>query len=451
MRCITVMVVLVGLGVCGGCGSVVSRDDFLRGGDALPAFKLQPVGLQHLTAQVRGETMPATPPVTRALTTGGPAVSIQYVPEVHALSKGTGIALENDPVLLKLTEALKPEQDGGPRKVRISLWEFKNFTEKVARGLGSFDSSEQLLADVDASLVQAGGSGGDAKVAGFKSTANVRLSAMLAAYLKEYLRGKFVDRAGNELPKPKLGKTIGNDTIVGFETVILEACFDYAYLTPALYEEGDMEYEEAYVGPLNADLGVGVTPPAGGATTYKVKLDGADAVFVRLFKQTGKPKIFNKEKKKPTFVKVRADLIAPLSTDSHKGVTALERETIDFISDLSSQGSQQLSGLIARLFGGIHVGFGILGKVSVGDNDTIAKSVETFTEVSSRRYLEARAFDAFDKFVYSEVPDANGKVVDVRLEPADRVANKNAGIDEKQGDALILLLRVQLKLHGLLS
>lgn len=361
------------------------------------------------------------------------------------------MTLENDPVLIKLIESIEPVAPGEPsRKRTISALELKNFADKVIRGLGSYDSSEDMLAEVDAVLAEDPSLNVGSHFAAFSSGTKVSLKAILAAYLKEYLSGKFVDRAGNELPKPKLGKTIGNDTITGFETVLLEAVFDYAFLTPAIYTEGDMAYEETYVGPLNQDADVQVTPVNGAPVAYKVKLSGGDRYFVQVYKEKGKPKIFNKEKKQPTFVKVLPRLILPLSTDSHKGVTELELETIGFVSDLSSQGSQQLSGLITRLFGGVHIGFGILGKISIGDNDTVAKAIEAFAEVSSRRYLEAKGYDTFSRFVYSETKH-NGKITDVYLAETDKKSNSDAGIDVKTGDALILALRVQLKLHGVLG
>jgi hypothetical protein len=308
-----------------------------------------------------------------------------------------------------------------------------------------------MLAEIDRALTADASRVDAGDVAAFSAGSQVRLTTILAAYLKEYLSGKFVDRAGNEIPKPKLGKTVGNDVIIGFETVLLEACFDYAYLTPALYVEGDMEYDEAYVGPLNADVDVVVTPDGGAAAKHKVRLGGNDRYFVQVFTEKGKPRVFNKEKKRPTFVKVLPTLVAAVSTNSQTGVTALEREAIDFACNLGSLGSQQLSGLITRLFGGIDIGFVILGKVSVGDNDTVAKAVETFAEVTTRRYLEARGYDTFDRFIYTEHKTSTGKVDDVYLTDHDRDENGKRNIKKAKADALILILRVQLKLHGLLG
>lgn len=435
--------------LCGGCASITTREDFLRGGEALPEFRQMPKGLALLSDQVHGRTPPSQVMTASVATRTGP-VSVTYASEKSSFAVGR-MALVNDPVLVKLIESIEPPPVGeSPRKRTISALELKDFAGKVIRGLGSYDSSADMLAEVDAVLAADTTLDTGPQIAGFSSGTSVSLKAILAAYLKEYLSGKFVDRAGNELPKPKLGKTIGNDTITGFETVLFEAVFDYAYLTPALYTEGDMVYQETYVGPLNQDADVQVTPPGAAGTTYKVKLSGQDRYFVQLYTEKGKPKIFNKEKKQPTFVKVLPKLVLPLSTDSHQGVTALERETVEFVSDLSSQGSQQLSGLITRLFGGIHIGFGILGKISVGDNDTVAKAVETFAEVASRRYLQAKGYDTFSRFVYTETK-SNNKITDVSLTENDKKANEQVGIDRKTGDALILTLRVQLKLHGVLG
>lgn len=446
---ISTCLLLYTITTCCGCAWISSQDDFLRGGGALAEFRGEPPGLIRLAAQLHGQPPPASAPSTKLLETDSGDVTVNYVNEA-SFSTVKRLALDRDPVLIKLTEALKPAVGASPKKVAISVWELKDFAGKLVRGLGSYDSNEQMLAEVDQTLAEDTSLNIDRDISGFSVGNAISLKTVLAAYLKDYLSGKFVDRAGNELAKPKISKTIGNDTITGFETVILEAIFDFVYLTPALYAEGDMEYEETYVGPLNQDVGVIVTPSAGAASPYKIKLEGSDRYFVQLYKEKGKPKVYNKEKKKPTFVKVFPKLIAQLSKNSHKGVTALERETIDFVCNLSSQGSQQLSGLITRLFGGIHLGFGILGKISVGDNDTVAKAVETFAEVSSRRYLEAKGYDTFNRFVYTEKMKGT-KIVDVFLTEDDKNTNESHGIDRKKGDALILMLRVQLKLHGLLG
>ncbi len=445
---IRINLVLCAVAACCGCASITSQDDFLRGGASFAEFQQEPPGLIHLSSQLLGQTPSRSAPSTGVLETDSGAITVNYQHEAN-FSAIRGMALERDPVLIKLTEALKPGA-ASPRKVSISVWELKDFARKLVHGLGSYDSDEQMLAEVNQTLAEDASLDLDRHISGFSTGVTISLKTVLAAYLKDYLSGKFVDRAGNELAKPKISKTIGNDTITGFETVILEAIFDFVYLTPALYTEGDMEYNETYVGPLNEDVGVVVTPASGAASPYKVKIDGRDRYFVQLYKEKGKPKIYNKEKKQPTFVKVFPKLIAQLSTSSQKGVTALERETIDFVCSLSSQGSQQLSGLITRLFGGIHLGFGILGKISIGDNDTVAKAVETFAEVSSRRYLEAKGYDTFNRFVYTEKMRGT-KIVDVVLTEDDKNTNEGRGIDRKKGDALILILRVQLKLHGLLG
>lgn len=436
----------------GGCARITTREDFMRGGESLAGFETTPVGVVNLDAQVRGKATPHPVNVLRATGTGG-SVTVNYLAETSALANTAGISLEDDPVLLKLTKAMTTDADGQPQKVTISAWEVKDFAAKVVRGLGAFDSTEAMLAEIDRSLTVDTARPAVGNVSAFTAGTGASLKTILAAYLKEYLSGRFVDRDGNELPKPKLGKTIGNDVIVGFETVLLEAIFDYAYLTPALYTEGEMEYEPRWVGPLDAKQHVTVTPtqPAGPGASYDVAIAASQKYFVQLYVEAGRPRVFNKEKKRPTFIKVLPTLVAQISTDPQSGVTALERDAIEFVGNLNALGSQQLSGLITRLFGGIHVGFVLFGKVSIGDNDTVAKAVETLAEVCSRRYLDAAGYDTFNRFIYHEHTDSAGKVTDVYLTDVDRQKNESKKISRKKGDALILLLNVQLKLHGLLG
>lgn len=70
----------------------------------------------------------------------------------------------------------------------------------------------------------------------------------LRHYLRKYADGSFVDRTGGKMAKPQLGANIGNDTITGLTTVVLEAIFDYAFETPiAIKTTTKTVKEEAWI------------------------------------------------------------------------------------------------------------------------------------------------------------------------------------------------------------
>ncbi len=63
--------------------------------------------------------------------------------------------------------------------------------------------------------------------------------------------------------------------------------------------------------------------------------------------------------------------------------------------------------MIVRTFGGIDIGFVIVGRVSVGDNDTLAKIVETIVGVTVQRGSEM-----FTSHVLYDVTYVKGSPID---------------------------------------
>jgi len=171
-------------------------------------------------------------------------------------------------------------------------------------------------------------------------------SGTLIEYFEEYFNGEFVDRFGTQLPKPAISRTINNQFIAGALTVVLEYIFDTTIDTP-VWKSGNMYY------------------PGGFA-------------------------------KQPTAAKwKRAEEIVLLpKSDSQKcGVTELKARAISYLSHQAANRAALLSGLIGESFGGVEVGIGVLGKFSLGDNQTLQTIAKTTLSVAAMRAAEKGAYE----------------------------------------------------------
>jgi hypothetical protein len=259
----------------------------------------------------------------------------------------------------------------------------------------------------------------------------VTLDAITAAYLQAYVEGKFVDRTGTTISKPVIENQIGNDTLVGFETVILSAIFDYATMTPVLY---DASKQSSTTQSTTADRLASSTPAASGS-------DGTNST--------------SGATPKPTFAVLFPDLYQPLLQDiafggnkARDGITASENGLITFLSGIGSEQSKQLSNLIVKSLGGVNAGpVFVLGKISVGDNETISKAVSTFCSVFVGDVVATLNYDFFSQFRYSV--DANGRFT---ISDADDQNNESRlYINRTQGQVVADALQYQSLLIDLFS
>lgn len=171
-------------------------------------------------------------------------------------------------------------------------------------------------------------------------------SGTLIEYFEEYFNGDFVDRFGTQLPKPAISRTINNQFIAGALTVVLEYIFDTTVDTP-VWKSGNMYYP-------------------GGFT------------------------------KQPTAAKWKRAEEAPLLSkdDSQKcGVTELKARAISYLSHQAANRAVLLSGLLGESFGGIEIGIGVLGKFSLGDNQTLQTIAKTTLSVAAMRAAEKGAYE----------------------------------------------------------
>lgn len=192
-------------------------------------------------------------------------------------------------------------------------------------------------------------------------------------YFAAYYQGNFVDRTGGKLTKPDLGKKISNETITSAVTVGLESIYDFAVLAgstepadkaikaPIIYTEPD---------PMHPD------PAKESWQTADHNMPSLAILTQKILKQD-----YKKNGLKPWPYVVEIQLTDP----NNVGITASKLKLSRYVSGIAGDGAGSLSGLISRTFGGIHIGFVLLGKVSVGDNDTLSKLIETIVESVARR------------------------------------------------------------------
>ena len=245
------------------------------------------------------------------------------------------------------------------------------------------------------------------------ATVKVSLDAITIAYLEAYLQGKYRDRKGTLVSQPDISKKLGSDTVTAFESVLLDAIFDYATMTPVLYDPSKTGGPATQPGAAtrNADAG-------GGGNTKQ-----QDAL--------------------PTFVVLFPDLHQPLVTDPHDGITADEQSLMEFLSGIGGEQTKHLSNALIRLFGGASA----VAKLSVGDNDTVSKVVSTFCQEFIERTSDALSYDFFARFHYTVI-DGEYSLKD----PDDYDFNeKNLRISRSVSDAVLVAIKNQQLLTQLLG
>jgi hypothetical protein len=330
----------------------------------------------------------------RRLGTSARVVRINYIDGDSPLDP----QLAQDPSVKRFLEASRQTLSRtGERQGKLNAVDAAGMARKLARSISHIQSDEERRARMAQSLDGIR----DAKATSTSNeevTIPVALDAIAIAYMQAYIEGNFVARNGTTISQPEISMKIGNDTITAFETVLLEAVFDYATMTPVIDE-------------------------------------GKDSA----------------EKKTPTFVVLFPALYEKISADSAKqGITETELSLIAFLSGIGAEQSKHLSALIMRAFGGADISFIIGAKFSFGDNETLSKVVSIFCEAFVRCVVDTLNYDFFEQFRYS-VSETDGKK-EFYISDADAKANRAAlKIDEKASLAVAKLLQYQDVLIDLLK
>jgi hypothetical protein len=200
--------------------------------------------------------------------------------------------------------------------------ETKDFAEKL------FDLQLKPAADLTNSSVNE--SGLSAKEVEFLKI-HPPLDKTFVAYFEAYYNGEFIDRMGTLLDKPQIPSTVPDSEIVAAETVLLEFLIDAIDPSPVM---GD-----AATGSVNAN------------TTFYP----------------------GNSKNEPTAYLTGVANYIQIPTDSNAcGITTTNAWVLKDLANGASGQAATVGGLVANTPGGISLGLGVLGKISIGDNQTLS-------------------------------------------------------------------------------
>lgn len=318
-------------------------------------------GVQNLAAQVLGITSK-----TRA--DKFQVASVRYEQDE---TEPVPRRLARNPVVKKLVGSQVSET-----KVSFSPGELKRFASEF------FDTMEDPYDEEQTKLL-------------VRAERNGRLAFgnLVTAYFMAYQKGSFVLRDGTALGKPKatvklaegrISGSVDNDTLVGLLTVFSEALYDYGLATPVYYQakQGDVTFKEEFK-----------------------ETSAGSGEYLKFYKKQNPQveKDFLVGGKTPTaaaFLEVRplVDTYAGKSPAGTRDLTVKELGFVRFCSSLAADRSKELSGLIIRSLGSVDAGMFVFGSFSIGNNETLAKVVETMLASASGRLTEHGLVKAFGRY-----------------------------------------------------
>jgi hypothetical protein len=183
------------------------------------------------------------------------------------------------------------------------------------------------------------------------------------AYFTAFYKGNFVDRMGTKVSPPTVSTTITDAEITNAEIVLLEFLIDAIDPTPVFG---------------NKDL-TGVTTIPTGITFYPGASTTAPTVFTTTFATN--PKIYV--------------YIPTPPTSGANNLCGITTGNVWVLKDLASGAGDEagaVGGLVANTVGGISLGLGVVGKISIGDNQTLSVLVKTAASRIAMRATLASAY-----------------------------------------------------------
>lgn len=185
-----------------------------------------------------------------------------------------------------------------------------------------------------------------------------------AQYLIAYYKGEFYDRFGKSVAKPDIGLTIPDAEVGAALTVMIEYLMDLIDTTPVM-GEGDPSSDKT------------VFYPGGKNGKKPTALTAGLAPYRDLAKKT-----------------------------SPCGITTDNAPLLMVVSSAAGDRAGSISGLVTQSFGGVSVGLGVLGKLSIGDNQLLATVVKVLASRLGTRITYALAYHALDSLGPDQVPPA---------------------------------------------
>jgi hypothetical protein len=149
------------------------------------------------------------------------------------------------------------------------------------------------------------------------------------AYYKAYFDGSFITYFGSTYDQPKVSTTIGDTEIVQAASVFLELIMDEIFHSPVWKGSSDGKYY-----------------PGG-------------------------------NKNKPTVLTVNSVTPESISEQVYGcGMNVPKANTVLYLSTAFTKAAEAESNLTIKSVGGVEIGLGVLGKVSIGDNSTLTNLVQ---------------------------------------------------------------------------
>lgn len=180
----------------------------------------------------------------------------------------------------------------------------------------------------------------------------VSIEAFLVEYYTAYYNGNFVDRVGGKLSRPSIGLKLTNELIAGALHVGLEAISDWVIVAcpnikaPVVWSHAKPEVEWHTA-------------------------DGNRPTLVRI---TQKLQMLDPDADPPT---AYPRVVETLKDPGTAGITKAKLDAVRLAAGYASDVAGFVSDLVLRTIGAVELGFIVLGKLSIGDNDTFSKLVQT--------------------------------------------------------------------------
>lgn len=346
----------------------VAAAPVLAGCAALKLSDLEPAELQ-ISCHPKGQAAPALsagpiyvlPGRSRSPLTGEGAPPITttndfqaYSRTVDGLRTGMPEALRQDPVVTAVYRIMTKTSGAA----QLHAYEFRGGNEALAapqeaqvRSYGVPDhlTHAQLKAFAKAmftaNLRPAALPGDNAAPSAATTTDNTA-----ALYLRAYYNGDYVDRYGTAVKKPELSTTVTDAQITTALSVLLDYVTDQIDPTPVI---GDKD-------PVNGAPPDGVTFLPGKSTKAPTALTAKLATYRTLDKDCG------------------------LTKDNLSMLWAL--------SGAAGDRAAALGGLVAETPGGLEIGLGVLGKISIGDNKTLSEMAKITASRLATRIVFASGY-----------------------------------------------------------
>jgi hypothetical protein len=318
-------------------------------------------GVQNLAAQVLGIT-------SKTREKKLDEASVRYEKnETEPVPRG----LAQDPVVKKLVES---QITGG--EATFGAGELKQFATDFFKTMEDpYDEHQTSL------LVRAGKEG------------RLAFGNLMTAYFMACQKGNFVLRDGTVLGKPKatvkltdgkISGSVDNDTLVGLLTVFYEALYDYGLATPVYYQtkKGEATYKEEYKeSPAGSGEYVKVYKKQDPQTEKDFLVGGKAPTAAAFFEERSLVEDYGRK-----------------SPADNRDFTVKEFQFVRYCAGLAADRSKGLSGLIVRSRGSVDAGMFVIGSFSVGNNETLAKVVETSLASASGRLTEQGLLKAFGRY-----------------------------------------------------